>query len=501
MASIPIVTRLATVSQLWFQQFRAPAPSLGLLCDPQLPELLRHPDQLPLCVRQAPVALRYLELLAPLDWANFPERDLETNWGIPTVPYVPFVAAYLIKLDQQLTYIPRLRRYLVDHPVLTATLGFPMPGGNCSLSATLANDCLPTHRHFARILRQIPNACLQWLLDDSVRLLRAELADVTADFGQTISLDTKHILAWVKENNPKAYVSDRFDKTQQPVGDPDCKLGCKRKHNQRTQAEKPTASNEPATPRTDPRSPNGVAVGEYYWGYASGVVATKIPDWAEVVLAELTQSFDAADVSYFAPLLADTERRLGFRPRFGAFDAAFDAFYVYEYFHQDGQPWQDGFAAVPWAKRGPARSFNPNGLPLCDAGLAMPLKTAFMCHTATVPHEKARHACPLRQPQSEADACPVNHARWAKGGCVTTLATGIGARLRHQIDRDSTLYKEVYDQRTATERINSQAVDLGIERPKLRNRQAIINLNTLTYVLINLRALHRIRAKKAQLSK
>lgn len=47
-------------------------------------------------------------------------------------------------------------------------------------------------------------------------------------------------------------------------------------------------------------------------------------------------------------------------------------------------------------------------------------------------------------------------------------------------------------QRTAVERIFSQAVALGIERPKLRNQQAIANFNTLTYVLINLRAMQRI---------
>lgn len=47
------------------------------------------------------------------------------------------------------------------------------------------------------------------------------------------------------------------------------------------------------------------------------------------------------------------------------------------------------------------------------------------------------------------------------------------------------------------ERINFQAVQLGIERPKLRNQQAIVNQNTLIYVLINPRALHRVRQRKA----
>ena len=37
------------------------------------------------------------------------------------------------------------------------------------------------------------------------------------------------------------------------------------------------------------------------------------------------------------------------------------------------------------------------------------------------------------------------------------------------------------------------------ERPRLRNQYAIANQNTLIYVLINLRALHRIRRKKTEL--
>jgi len=50
----------------------------------------------------------------------------------------------------------------------------------------------------------------------------------------------------------------------------------------------------------------------------------------------------------------------------------------------------------------------------------------------------------------------------------------------------------MYKQRTAVERINSQAVALGIERPHLRNGAAITNLNTLIYTLINLRLFHRL---------
>ncbi|MCA9950944.1 MAG: transposase [Anaerolineales bacterium] len=58
--------------------------------------------------------------------------------------------------------------------------------------------------------------------------------------------------------------------------------------------------------------------------------------------------------------------------------------------------------------------------------------------------------------------------------------------------KHSDRFKQIYKQRTAVERIFSQAVALGIERPKLRNQLAIANQNTLIYILINLRAMLRL---------
>lgn len=433
--------------------------------------------------------MRYLELLAPLAWDKFQERDLQLGWHMRPMPYAAFAAACLVKLDHQLPTMGALRRYLVEHPALMWLLSFPLIRSHDYPWGFDADASLPTQRHLTRMLRTMPNPVLQGLLDSTVALLQAELSEVGIRLGESISLDTKHIIAWVEENNPKAYVEDRYNKDKQPKGDPDCRLGCKRRHN-------PASSQEPPpTPSKNPQPADTVSVGEYYWGYASGVVATKVPGWGEFVLAELTQPFDQPDVSYFFPLMADVERRLGFRPKYGAFDAAFDAFYVYQYFHEAG-----GFAAVPFSERGghKDRQFDPEGLPLCPAGLAMPLKYTFTNRSSLVEHEAGRYVCPLRFPEANGQSCPLNHKRWVKGGCVTTMATSVGARLRYQLDRDSQAYKQVYKQRTANERVNSQAVELGIERPRLRNGRAIANLNTLIYVLINLRALQRVRQRKAQ---
>ena len=494
MASIPIVSQFPSRKQPSRPWWWPPAPWRRCPRRPSWQQLVHDPQAWPRFAWESAVANHYLHLLGPLAWDHFPERNLEVIHGFPAVPFTPFVAACLVKLDRQLPYMSHLRQYLVEHPALTWLLGFPLVPSRCYSWGFDVEASLPSARHFTRMLRRVPNDSLQWLLDKTVHRLQAELSSEMSDFGQAISLDTKHIIAWVKENNPKDYVKDRYDKTKQPTGDPDCRLGCKRRRNQRASSKEP-----PPTPPDNPVPANTVSVGEYYWGYGSGVVATKVPGWGEFVLAELTQPFDQPDVSYFFPLMADTERRLSFRPRFGAFDAAFDAFYVYEHFHREGQDWSAGLAAVPFSQRGGhQKTFSADGLPLCEAGLPMPLKYTFTSRTGLFPHQCNRYACPLSISDPPADTCPVNHKRWSKGGCTTTMAASIGARIRYQLDRDSKLFKKVYKQRTATERINSQAVELGIERPKLRNGQAIANQNTLIYILINLRALQRIRERKAR---
>jgi hypothetical protein len=444
-------------------------------------------------VSESLTILRCLELFGPLDWDGVPERNLQRNWGQPTLPYTALIAAELIKLNESLPSTHKLRRFLSEHPGFIWLLGFPLvlaPNHPLSFNALAS---LPTQRHINRLFRQLPNSMLQFLLADSVRLILTELATHGVLPIECISLDTKHILAWVKENNPKAYVSHRYDKQQQPPGDSDCRLGCKRRHNQ---------SRAEPTPTHNPVAAISAKVGEYYWGYGSGIVVTKVPRWGEFVLAELTQPFDQGDVSYFFPLMTQVEQRLGYTPRFGTFDAAFDAWYVYAHFYCENDP-AGGFAAVPFSAKGGytehGRQFDPAGLPLCAAGLAMPLKFTFTDRTSClVEHQRGKYVCPFREQPARKKGCPLHHPHAKKQGCTAMMPISIGARLRYTLDRDSELYKQVYRQRTAVERINSQAVALGIERPHLRNGPAIANQNTLIYLLITLRFLQRLRLQLAE---
>ena len=484
-----MIAQLMSVVTQWWRWFWPPRPrAVPWLTRPHLAALAQTtPAALPAFVRESAAAQTYLTLLGPLDWGHFPERPTSRLWPGPApLPRAPFVAAYLLKLDKGLKSMGKLRAALVEQPALVWLFGFPLVPSAAYRWGFDVERSLPTARHFSRVLRTLERSQASFLFQATVRLLDAELP-AECHFGNEISLDTKHILAWVRENNPKAKVAHRYDKTRQPRGDRDCKLGCKKRDNM------PTHDGSDHAPTQEGLPGSQATVGEFYWGYASGIVATKDPVYGEFVLAELTQPFDQSDQSYFHPLMAQVEETLGRQPQYGALDKAYDAFYVYEYFHNAG-----GFAAVPWSDRGPKKQFNADGLPLCAAGLAMPRRSTYRERSnCLVEHECARYACPLVFPQRTGDICPLAHANWPKG-CITTLPTSPGNRIRHELDRTSEVYTNLYKQRSASERINSQALDLGIERPKLRNGRSITNQDTLIYSLINLRALQRVRQWKAQ---
>jgi len=446
----------------------------------RLPRLTLAHHTLPRFVRSCATTTDTINLFRLLDWERLTFPDSRQWFGRTPIPLSAYICAFLLKIEHGLRSMGHLRRFLVRHPALIWACGFPLYGRGTTLSPGFDPEaCLPSARHLSRVLREMDNLHLQSLLDGQVAQLYRWFPGT---FGQTISVDTKHIIGWCAENNPKAYIKEgRFDNTRQVAGDPDCKLGCKRRRNQYVT---PTKEGMPGT--------HPIAVKkEWYWGYASGVVATKVAGRGEFILAELTQTFEKGDVRYFFPLMQMVENRLGFRPRYAALDAAFDAFYVYEYFHN---PAHDGFAAVPLNQpNGHIRQFDAHGLPLCEAGLAMPVRKTYTDRTkAIIHHRRAFHACPLLFPQPSAQSCPVSNPKWRKGGCSVQIPVSIGARLRHRLDRDGSRYKAVYAHRTAVERIFSRAVYYGIERPKLRSQPAITNYNTLIYLLINLHSMQHV---------
>jgi hypothetical protein len=412
-----------------------------------------------------PLVRRYRAFFALLDWSLVPERDPARPWPGPAPhPAAAYVKALLVKVCEGLDYMTELRAFLVEHPSLALELGFrPAPDPAQPEGVDVART-VPCARYLRRQQACLEPTTLAALLRATVHALQAAIPGL----GETVAVDVKHLFAWVQANNPKAYVRERHDPARQPRGDPDCRLGAKASHNQ-VRADGTTTSR--AT---------------WVWGYGSGVAAATDPTYGDVVLAEYTQPFNRDDGSYFHPLHARAAAALGRPPTNIAADAAFDAWHVYEVCVPTG-----GIPAIPLNTRGhPAPRLGPNGHHLCPKDLEMVPTYAYR-HTDG--YRAQTLACPLLTPTPTGQPC--DHEQYAKGvGCVKHINVEAGGRLRVSLDRQSAEYRAVYRQRTAAERIYSQATALGIERPKARRQRTIANRNTLIYLVINVRALARVRA-------
>jgi hypothetical protein len=413
-----------------------------------------------------PLVQEYRAFFALLDWSAVSRWQAQRSacCGSHGHPLTAYLKAFLVRIKEGLIYAKQLRTFLLKHPLLVIELGFHL---QLDPSADYGFDperTLPSRYWLGEKLRQLDRGLLTDLLAASVAALQEEIPGL----GEVVAYDVKHIYAWVKENNERAYVKDRYDKTRILAGDPDCKLGVKRSTNQ----EQPDGSTKEKK--------------ELLWGYGSGVAAATTADYGDVVLAEYTQPFNEGDVTYFRPLYERTALALGGFPTHLTADAAFDAWYVYEQAARHG-----GIGAVPLNQHS-ARTFprDADAVPRCDAGLRMNPTYAFQ---HTYGYRAQRFRCPLLYPEPTAESC--DHTQFAKGkGCVKDANWEQGGQMRVTLDRTSPLYKAIYAQRTSCERINSQAKELGIERPKVHNEHSVANLNTFMYLVINVRALQRAKS-------
>lgn len=419
-----------------------------------------------------PLVADYRQFFALFDWSVVARWQAEQSacCGSHGHPLTAYLKAFLIRIKEGLTYSTRLRDFLLKHPLLVIELGFVLHLDPTAPYGFDVEKSLPTRYWLGEKLRQLDHGLLTDLLAATVR----DLKEAIPGLGETLAIDVKHIYAWVRENNPRVYVEGPYNVKHIPKGDPDCRLGIKKSSNQ----EQPDGSSKEKK--------------EGLFGYGSGVAVSTDPVYGDVVHAEYTLPFNAADSRYYRPLFDHSVLALGHYPTHVAADAAYDFWYVYQTIAATGP----GIAAIAPNDHGQQRvRREPDGTPYCAKDWLMTPSYRFR-HTRG--YQAQRFRCPLLFPQKTGHSC--DHEQFLKGkGCVKDVNMEKGGIMRSRIDRDTPLYQAVYRQRTAAERINSQAKELGIERPKVRNIRSVRNLNTLIYLVVNVRALARARAINAGL--
>jgi hypothetical protein len=293
-----------------------------------------------------PLVQDYRAFFALLDWSLVEQwQEQRSSRGRPPHPESAYLKAFLIRIREGMSYTSQLRRFLLRHPLLVMELGFHLELAPHAPYGFDVQHAVPCEQWLREKLRTLDHDLLQDLLAATVAALQAEIPGL----GETVAFDVKHIYAWVKENNQRVYVTDRYDKAQRLAGDPDCRLGVKRSTNQ----EQPDGST------TEKK--------ELLWGYGSGVVAATDPVYGDVVLADYTLPFNEADVTYYRPLFQRTVVATSHLPTHVTADAAFDYWYVYETVAH-----RQGIAAIPLNTHGHEEvPRDPDGTPRGLAGLRM----------------------------------------------------------------------------------------------------------------------------------
>ena len=189
-------------------------------------------DQRTLCLllEHDPVVQRYRTFFALFDWRVVPEPLLDPSRpGKRPHPESAYIKALLIKLCEGYHACTQLRRFLVEHPLLVLEVGFrPVLNRDLSYGFDVATT-VPTDRWLREKQRTLDQRLLQALLAATVQ----DLCEEIPGLGEVVAFDVTHIYAYVKENNPRAYVKERFKKDQQPTGGSRLQAGRQTQHQQR----------------------------------------------------------------------------------------------------------------------------------------------------------------------------------------------------------------------------------------------------------------------------
>lgn len=262
-----------------------------------------------------------------------------------------------------------------------------------------------------------------------------------------IGLDSTPIIANTSQNNPKSFLSNKFNPNNQPKADSDCKLGV---HSASNQANKKKY--------------------RFYWGYKNHVLVDCI---SGLPIYEITTTAEVADSNVALDILTNTHSFLPVTECTFLADKGYNVKNIYNEVNR----LYNGECIIPLNKRNTKNTnLISTGTPVCEAGLAMNRDGKSHDQNRT----RQKFCCPYKLNGS----CPINHPKFNNGkkhrGC--TIHITLPDDLRLALDRESKYFKSTYSLRTECERCNSRFKNTGQERVWVRKQSSVTNLNTLTHI-------------------
>lgn len=388
-----------------------------------------------------PPAVKYEKLFQnlPMLQENIPKT------GRRPVSKNSMLKALIYKSLRRFPYLSDLTFELNNNPSVSKALGFyPM------VSA-------PSTERFSSFLHDTSHHELISIRQQLVQ----ELIKVGAISGNSIAIDSCPIVALLKENNLKTSMSDRFDKTRIPAGDPDARLG--------------VLIYFPAPFKKEIR---------YFWGYRNHVIsdtATELPIW------EITKPANVSDINVAKDLIRETCSFFNLNIQAVMGDANYDSEDLLKFIINDLK----ALAIIPRnPRREPTKGYQiKDGKVICEASLQMhhrgkmrPKKTGILY---------CQYSCPIfydKQIRYQHIMCPILHPKFFKGkGCNVLIR--MEPSIRSEIGYDTQEFKELYKKRTSVERIFSRLLAIAMQNPTVRGYNANRNHATIAHISVLLVAL------------
>ncbi len=393
---------------------------------------------LQLLVQNSNFYRKYYLIFKSLDLSSMQDK----NYSIGRTGYSrhAMIRAFIVKHLEQIKSVPALIDFLDSHPALTEMCGFNM-------------GSLPNPSQFYRFLANTNNSTLQNLHHSIIK----ELLDENVISNDVLIVDSKPVMAATRENNFKNPKRNSRNKHRKAKHNPSATLGY--------------YSYQSIGGEKD----NFI----FFWGYRTHVIVSK----EGIPLVELTLPNNIKDSVAAKKLIKKLRRVYGSRKglMFIA-DAAYDERAFYNFIVNELK-WQ-AFIPINPRNKQPDKTFGPNGLPLCAAGLEMNYDGTWQENLRI----RKKFWCPIKASVKFAEnhplGCPIKHPSFNEYGCTKYLDVTDDARSR--VPRKSLFYKQTYNLRTEVERYFARLGDRELEQTTHYKMRSIKNQMTIAHLSLSL---------------
>lgn len=150
----------------------------------------------------------YSKLFDSIDLSHFSEYP-SSKYGPKGYSRHALFRAFIVMNCEKLGYITDLVDYLNNNLYIAYLCGFDI------------FKPLPSYWTFERFIKDIPNQYFSKVMQNLVLILK-DLGFIDNSF---VSADATPVFANAKFNNPKSFTKNKFNKSNPPKSDKDCKLG------------------------------------------------------------------------------------------------------------------------------------------------------------------------------------------------------------------------------------------------------------------------------------